>query len=70
MKTQSNNIKTSTVKYFVYARKSTRGEDKQILSIQSQKDALEKLVHEQSLSVVDTITEAGIRARTGPTTIQ
>jgi site-specific DNA recombinase len=50
-------MKTMALKYFIYARKSTRGEDKQILSIQSQKDALEKLVHEQSLSVVDIITE-------------
>jgi DNA invertase Pin-like site-specific DNA recombinase len=41
----------------VYARKSTRGEEKQILSIQSQKDALEKLVHEQNLYVVEIITE-------------
>ena len=50
-------MNTSNIRYFIYARKSTRGEDKQILSIQSQKDALEKLVHGQDLSVVETITE-------------
>jgi site-specific DNA recombinase len=50
-------MNTSTIKYFIYARKSTRGEDKQILSIQSQQDALDKLVHDQKLRVVEIITE-------------
>jgi site-specific DNA recombinase len=50
-------MNTQSIKYFVYARKSTRGEDKQILSIQSQKEALEKLVREQNLPVADIITE-------------
>jgi site-specific DNA recombinase len=50
-------MKTENTKYFIYARKSTRGEDKQILSIQSQKDALEKLEHDQKLHVVEIITE-------------
>ena len=50
-------MKNETIKYFIYARKSTRGEDKQILSIQSQKDALEKVVREHGLTVVGIITE-------------
>ena len=50
-------MNASATKYFLYARKSTRGEDKQILSIQGQTEILAKLVNDQGLHVVETITE-------------
>src|SRR6267378_1393599 len=50
-------MKTSSTKYFIYARKSTKGEDKQALSIPSQLQALGRLIADQNLVVVDTITE-------------
>jgi site-specific DNA recombinase len=48
---------TQPQKYFIYARKSTRGEEKQMLSIPSQLAALEKLAVQQNLTVVDRIRE-------------
>jgi site-specific DNA recombinase len=44
-------------KYFIYARKSTKGREKQALSIPSQLDVLNKLVKQQNLLIVDKITE-------------
>jgi site-specific DNA recombinase len=43
--------------YFIYARKSTRGEEKQMLSIPSQLAALEKLAKQQNLAIADRIKE-------------
>ena len=45
------------IKYFIYTRKSTRGADKQILSIKSQRDAISDLLSKQNLIVVDEIEE-------------
>lgn len=50
-------METSSTKYFLYARKSTKDREKQVLSIPSQLDALRKLVKQQNLIVVAEITE-------------
>jgi site-specific DNA recombinase len=50
-------MKTDCAKYFIYARKSTRGEEKQMLSIPSQLAALEKVAKQQNLMIVGTIKE-------------
>jgi site-specific DNA recombinase len=47
----------TTTKYFIYARKSTKGEDKQAQSIESQLEVLKKLVKDQNLNVVECIIE-------------
>ena len=44
-------------KYFIYARKSTDVEDKQVLSIEAQIAELKKYAKDNQLSVVDTIIE-------------
>src|ERR1043166_8779045 len=46
-----------STKYFLYARKSTKDREKQVLSIPSQLDALRRLAKQQSLTVVAEITE-------------
>jgi site-specific DNA recombinase len=46
-----------TIKYFIYARKSTEGDSRQVLSIDGQLEDLRKLVIRENLSVIDTITD-------------
>ena len=46
------------MKYFVYMRKSTEAEDRQILSIQSQKDEMMKIIKDDKISIVDFIDES------------
>jgi site-specific DNA recombinase len=48
---------TNLTRYFIYARKSTKGREKQALSIPSQLEVLEKIVKQQNLVVVDKILE-------------
>ena len=44
-------------KYFLYARKSTDVEDKQVLSIEAQVTELRKFAADNDLQIVDTIIE-------------
>ena len=44
-------------KYFLYARKSTDVEDKQVLSIEAQVTELQKFAADNDLQIVDTIIE-------------
>lgn len=44
--------------YFVYARKSSEGADRQILSIEGQLNELQKFIERDSLSVIGTYTES------------
>jgi len=48
----------SHIRYFLYARKSSEDEDRQIQSIESQKTKLKELAQEYSLKIVKTYTEA------------
>jgi DNA invertase Pin-like site-specific DNA recombinase len=45
------------VRYFLYARKSSENEDKQVASVPSQIEELKKLAEEKSLNVVEIFTE-------------
>ncbi len=46
------------VRYFLYARKSSENEDKQVASVPSQIEELKKLAQEMSLNVIKIFTGA------------
>ena len=48
----------NNLKYFIYARKSSEAEDRQVASLDSQLDVLNKLASERNLEVVDVLIEA------------
>lgn len=48
----------TTIKYFLYARKSSESEDRQMASIDSQIDELKKLAAQQGIEIVDTFSES------------
>ena len=45
------------IRYFLYARKSSENEDKQVASVPSQIEELKKLSHEMKLNIVEIFTE-------------
>lgn len=46
------------MKYILYCRKSTDTEDKQVLSLDSQKNELTRLAEREGIKIVDTLTES------------
>ncbi len=52
------NKENNTIKYFLYARKSSESEDKQMASIDSQIAELQKIAMAQGLQIVDTLSES------------
>ncbi|MFA5986500.1 MAG: recombinase family protein [Parcubacteria group bacterium] len=47
-----------SIKYFVYARKSSESEDRQVQSIESQIEELDKLAERHGVEIVETFTES------------
>ncbi len=50
--------KTTKIKYFLYARKSSENEDRQMASIESQIEELTKLANENDLKIVKVFSES------------
>ncbi|MEA1963455.1 MAG: recombinase family protein [Patescibacteria group bacterium] len=55
--TNLNNTKEQTRKFFIYARKSTDSEDRQVRNIGDQISELKELAKKENLEIVDTIVE-------------
>ena len=55
--TNTNNKENQTRKFFIYARKSTDTEDRQVRSIGDQISELQELAKKENLEVVDIIVE-------------
>ncbi len=53
-----NKLKNQHIKYFIYARKSSESEDRQMASVDDQINELKKLAKENDLDVVDIISES------------
>ncbi len=47
----------SPLKYFLYARKSSESEDKQVASVSSQIKELKNLAKQKNLNILDILTE-------------
>ena len=52
------NKETTKIKYFLYARKSSEGEDRQVQSIGDQTDRITKMAEDQQLEIVEILSEA------------
>ena len=57
--------KTPKKRYILYARKSTTSEDRQVASIESQIEAMQKVASEHNLTVVDVMSESGSGFKVG-----
>ena len=54
MKNQNNN----NIKYFIYLRKSTEGEDRQVQSIERQLEEVQKIKTRSGLKIIETFSES------------
>jgi DNA invertase Pin-like site-specific DNA recombinase len=52
------NQTNQSIKYFLYARKSSEAEDRQAASIDAQKDELMKIAKDQGLHILDILEES------------
>ena len=55
------------MKYFIYCRKSTESEDRQLLSIPAQKRELREYAKKHGLQIVDTLSESASACKLGRT---
>ena len=55
--TNENKTTNQTKKFFIYARKSTDSEDRQVRSIQDQIAELKELARKENLAFVDILVE-------------
>ncbi len=53
------NAQKTSLKYFLYARKSTESEDRQVASIDSQIDEMKKIALRQGIQIIEILSESG-----------
>ncbi len=63
-------VRQPRIKYFLYARKSSESEDRQMASIDSQIDELKKLAAENNLEIVDILFGSPIGEGTRTSRVQ